>query len=150
MVALRLCIPDADSRAENLAKHVCLEDLDSLVTEMKALQPELKKMATPRAMSNIDKLIRESEERLGNMKAELASATGAPTSPLQVDVHSTTATPVLTMEPNTPQSSSPPSTNASATEDILDGTSAAKVAPAVGDTDKTLCSELHLANPVEA
>ncbi len=38
----------------------------------------------------------------------------APSPPLRVDVSSAAPTPVLTMEPNTPQSSGPPSTHASA------------------------------------
>ena len=56
----------------------------------------------------------------------------SPASPsLQVDVSSAAPTPVLTMEPNTPQSSSPPSTNAGASDESVDETLKATIS----DTD---------------
>jgi mRNA-binding protein PUF3 len=62
---------------------------------------------------------------------------------LQVDVNSAAPTPVLTMEPNTPQSSSPPSTNASAADDIVDETAASDLKS--GSTESTeMCPEVRV------
>lgn len=82
---------------------------------------ELKKSASSRQAEAIAKLL---EEESGSETVTTPATTPASTpsatpalntaSALHVDVNSSTPTPVLTNESNSPQSSGPPSTNASA------------------------------------
>ncbi|KAM5351310.1 hypothetical protein ACJ41O_004033 [Fusarium nematophilum] len=82
-----------------------------LVEDIKPHYYILKKSGTSRQLQALEKLL------------ELGSG-GPPTknglSGLQVDVNSSTATPVLTNESNSPQSTGPPSTNASAIDVPVD------------------------------
>ncbi|KAL8313900.1 hypothetical protein RB597_006353 [Gaeumannomyces tritici] len=88
----------------------------NFVMKMKPQFNSLKKNNSGRQIAAIDKII-------SSVSHSEAGPDGAAAS-LQVDVSSAAPTPVLTMEPNTPQSSSPPSTNAGANDDIVDDTGA--------------------------
>ncbi|WYZ40111.1 hypothetical protein EsH8_IV_000452 [Colletotrichum jinshuiense] len=81
---------------------------DAFVEEMRPQFNTLRKTSTSRQLAAIDRLIYATQtppSKSGGSQADTSSA--APT-------------PVLTMEPNTPQSSSPPSTNASAVGEVAD------------------------------
>ncbi len=84
--------------------------------EMKPQFHALKKASTGRQIAAIDRLM----SAAGSAKPD--SPTTAPASPaLQVDLSSAVPTPNLTNEPNSPSSSSPPSTTPSAAgEAVLD------------------------------
>ena len=79
-----------------------------------ALRPALERARNSgeggKHVETIARLLAETAERL--------EASTAPTSPLQLDVGSAALTPNLTMEPNSP-SSSPPSTTESAVDDLV-------------------------------
>ncbi|KAH8879857.1 ARM repeat-containing protein [Thozetella sp. PMI_491] len=89
---------------------------ENLVEEMKPQFHALKKASTGRQIAAIDRLMSAAGSTTG--KAESPSMT--PASPaLQVDISSAAPTPNLTMEPNSPSSSSPPSTTPSAADEAL-------------------------------
>ncbi|KAF9877280.1 hypothetical protein CkaCkLH20_04980 [Colletotrichum karsti] len=79
---------------------------DAFIEEMRPQFLLLRKTSTSRQLAAIDRLMHATENP--------ASKSGGS----QAD--STAPTPVLTMEPNSPQSSSPPSTNASAIGEVTD------------------------------
>ena len=83
-----------------------------MVEEMKPQFHALKKASTGRQIAAIDRLI----SAAGTNKGE--GSTAGPESP-SLQLSSAAATPNLTMEPNSPSSSSPPSTSPSAAEDVL-------------------------------
>jgi len=96
-----------------------------------ALKPQLatlKRTVIQKQQGMVDRMT-----KLVNEAEEFAKQEGIT---LPVDASSAAPTPVLTREPNTPQSSSPPSTNASAVGEALDGSDAAKTATP-GDTYAT-------------
>jgi len=84
-------------------------------------------------VDTIGHLLEETSQRL--------DASTAPTSPLQLDVGSAAPTPNLTMEPNSP-SSSPPSTTESAVDDVVGEPLKAQLAAASG---RRLSPEVRLA-----
>jgi mRNA-binding protein PUF3 len=89
----------------------------------------LKKASTGRQIAAIDRLIFAAASPVPSKLGSVSAACGSgPTTPsLQVDINSAAPTPVLTMEPNSPQSSSPPSTNASAVGEAIEDNAKAKV-----------------------
>ncbi|PKS10003.1 hypothetical protein jhhlp_004627 [Lomentospora prolificans] len=99
-------------------------DLEAFVEEMRPHLGALKKGSSSRQLQALEKLM-VSQPPSATSKASSNSGSRAGSRPtsanlslapgLQVD--STTPTPVLTMEPNSPQSSNPPSTNESAAGD---------------------------------
>ena len=113
------------------------EEREAFIEEMKPQFHSLKKVSTGRQIAAIDRLISAVSSPVPGKPASLSgsvagSVSGAsPASPgLQVEVNSAAPTPVLTMEPNSPQSSSPPSTNASAIEDSAEEPTSTKEASA--------------------
>ncbi|EOO02234.1 putative pumilio domain-containing protein [Phaeoacremonium minimum UCRPA7] len=107
------------------------EEREAFVEEMKPQFTSLKKVSTGRQIAAIDRLMSAVSSPTPGKPASLSGSVNgsvngsvsgaAPASPgLQVEVNSAAPTPVLTMEPNSPQSSSPPSTNASAVEDTAE------------------------------
>ena len=62
---------------------------------------------------------------------------------LPIDANSAAPTPVLTREPNTPQSTSPPSTNASAVGEATEDTESTKTAT-TGDFPRTSYPEVRV------
>jgi mRNA-binding protein PUF3 len=86
---------------------------EGLIEEMKPQFQALKKASTGRQIAAIDRLISAASSPT---KAD-GSRAADPESPLHVDLSSAAPTPNLTMEPNSPSSSSPPSTSPSAAED---------------------------------
>lgn len=105
------------------------------VMKMKPQFNSLKKNNSGRQIAAIDKIISAVEH------SDAGSDGGAAC--LQVDVSSAAPTPVLTMEPNTPQSSSPPSTNAGANDDMADETGA-MVAKPQGPESAEKCPEVRV------
>lgn len=103
--------------------------------KMKPQFNSLKKNNSGRQIAAIDKIISAVEH------SDAGSDGGAAC--LQVDVSSAAPTPVLTMEPNTPQSSSPPSTNAGANDDMADETGA-MVAKPQGPESAEKCPEVRV------
>ncbi|KAF3064464.1 Maternal protein pumilio [Daldinia childiae] len=92
---------------QKLMSHLEGPDLESFKEEMRPHFTNLKKYSTGRQNTALDRLMSAS------------SAVTSPTTPnLLVDVNSAAPTPSLTMEQNSPQSSSPPSTNASVEESM--------------------------------
>lgn len=87
-------------------------DRVSFIEEMRPHFASLKKHSTGRQITALDRLMSASS---GDAINGLSS--GGPTTPnLVVEVNSAAPTPSLTMEQNSPESSSPPSTNASVEE----------------------------------
>ncbi|KAF6793058.1 mRNA binding protein pumilio [Colletotrichum sojae] len=80
------------------------EERMAFVEELKPQFAILRKSSNSRQVAAIDRLMSAAEKPGGS----------------QADANSAAPTPVLTMEPNSPQSSSPPSTNASAIGEIAD------------------------------
>ena len=108
---------------------------------MKPQFVSLKKASTGRQNMALDRLISATESppppRPGS-----APAPSVPTTPaLPVDANSASPTPVLTMEPNTPQSSSPSSANASALGEVVDDGLSANPA---GSKEGTACPEVRV------
>ncbi|KAI1647532.1 ARM repeat-containing protein [Daldinia loculata] len=92
---------------QKLMQHLEGPDRESFIEEMRPHFANLKKYSTGRQITALDRLMSAS------------SAATSPTTPnLLVDVNSAAPTPSLTMEQNSPQSSSPPSTNASVEESM--------------------------------
>ncbi|KAI0847845.1 ARM repeat-containing protein [Daldinia vernicosa] len=92
---------------QKLLQHLEGPDRESFIEEMRPHFANLKKFSSGRQMTALDRLMSAS------------SAGTSPTTPnLLVDVNSAAPTPSLTMEQNSPQSSSPPSTNASVEESM--------------------------------
>ncbi|KAJ9154934.1 Pumilio domain-containing protein [Pleurostoma richardsiae] len=113
---------------------------ESFIEEMKPQFHSLKKVSTGRQIAAIDRLISAvsspTSESAGSPSGSVNGSVSAttPGSPaLPVD-NSVAPTPVLTMEPNSPQSSSPPSTNASAVEENINESNKAKGPAAVDNS----------------
>ncbi|TEA03257.1 Pumilio-like protein 2 [Colletotrichum sidae] len=85
------------------------EERESFVESMKPQFNILRKTSTNRQIAAIDRLLQATQQ-----------APAAKPGSSQVDINSAAPTPVLTREPNTPQSSSPPSTSASAVGEVAD------------------------------
>ncbi|XXH04842.1 hypothetical protein Hte_011264 [Hypoxylon texense] len=109
---------------QKLMQHLEPTELELLVHEMKPHFASLKKHSTGRQITALDRLMSASSASSGgpslaNSVNGMSSA--GPTTPnLLVEVNSAAPTPSLTMEQNSPESSSPPSTNASIEESVDD------------------------------
>ncbi|KAI0883363.1 ARM repeat-containing protein [Annulohypoxylon maeteangense] len=102
---------------QKLMQHLEGPDRDSFIEEMRPHFANLKKYSTGRQITALDRLMSASSVIPGS---GFATASGSPTTPsLLVEVNSSAPTPSLTMEQNSPESSSPPSTN-SGMEEPLD------------------------------
>lgn len=93
-----------------------------LVDDMNVHFPTLRATLTGRHAQITQRLVDatngiQSQQQRSRDGVSSAKNTSRRSSTLQVDVNSSTPTPVLTMEQNSPQSSSPPSTNSSALGD---------------------------------
>ncbi|KAM6540017.1 mRNA binding protein puf3 [Fusarium falciforme] len=106
---------------QKLLKRAEPAEKEALKDKIRPLLDELKKSATTRQVEAISKHLEdESESETATTPATTPASTPSATpalntaSALHVDVNSSTPTPVLTNESNSPQSSGPPSTNASA------------------------------------
>jgi mRNA-binding protein PUF3 len=86
---------------------------DSFIEEMRPHFMALKRGSSTRQIQALEKLMAATSPSPAASKAGSRPTSSA----LQVDVNSAAPTPMLTMEPNSPNSSSPPSTNASAAGD---------------------------------
>ncbi|KAK8139149.1 armadillo-type protein [Apiospora sp. TS-2023a] len=105
------------------------EDRASFVTHLTPEVDSAKKNAPSRQVTAVEGLINNPDENDPSSRTEMAQ----PDSPgLQLDVNSTSPTPGLTTEHNSPDSSSPPSTNSSAEEEVVHDHSRAKIAAAEG------------------
>jgi mRNA-binding protein PUF3 len=106
--------------AEKLLNQLEGADRDAFVEEMKPQFLTLKKGNTNgRQIAAIDRLIFAAASPASGTKTGTPAST-APASPaLPVDPSSAAPTPNLTTESNSPSSSSPPSTGASATEETF-------------------------------
>ncbi|KAI2468561.1 ARM repeat-containing protein [Annulohypoxylon bovei var. microspora] len=103
---------------QKLMQHLEGPDRDSFIEEMRPHFANLKKYSTGRQITALDRLM--SASSVGPGGPGFATASGSPTTPsLLVEVNSSAPTPSLTMEQNSPESSSPPSTN-SGLEESLD------------------------------
>lgn len=88
-------------------------DREAFIEDMKPHFIALKKTTTGRQIAAIDRLISAASK--ASVSSQPQSTTpGQNTPALQLDVNSPAPTPVLTMDQNSPQSISPPSTHASA------------------------------------
>ncbi|KAI0377839.1 ARM repeat-containing protein [Hypomontagnella monticulosa] len=96
---------------QKLMQHLEGPDRESFIEEMRPHFAALKKYSTGRQITALDRLMSASSTPLG-------PATSPTTPNLLVEVNSAAQTPSLTMEQNSPQSSSPPSTNASVEESV--------------------------------
>ncbi|KAI1661896.1 ARM repeat-containing protein [Daldinia decipiens] len=92
---------------QKLMQHLEGPDRESFIEEMRPHFANLKKYSTGRQITALDRLMSAS-----------STATSPTTPNLLVDVNSAAPTPSLTMEQSSPQSSSPPSTNASVEESM--------------------------------
>ncbi|KAI1768772.1 ARM repeat-containing protein [Hypoxylon sp. FL1150] len=97
---------------QKLMHHLEGPDRDSFIEEMRPHFASLKKHSTGRQITALDRLM--SASTTGSING--MSPTGPTTPSLLVEVNSAAPTPLLTMEQNSPESSSPPSTNASIEE----------------------------------
>ncbi|KAM0271930.1 hypothetical protein ACHAQH_008893 [Verticillium albo-atrum] len=102
-------------------------DREAFIEEMKPQFIALKKTSTGRQIAAIDRLIFAASSPAPPRPGSNKATSGQNTPALQVD--SSAPTPVLTMEPNSPQSSSPPSTNASAVGETADDDRKAQLHP---------------------
>jgi mRNA-binding protein PUF3 len=115
------------SRLEKLLNQLDGPERESFIEVMEPQFAALRKMVTGKQIAAIDRLMSAARSPVPS-KPGSTSASSAPATPgLQVDVNSAAPTPVLTMEPNSPQSSSPPSTDASAAGDAADDGAKVKV-----------------------
>ncbi len=115
----------SNAAAEKLLSQLKGADWDVFADALKPELYALKKAAGNRQTAAVDRLIDavSDSNRPGTPEPSHASPTS-----LHVDVSSAGPTPVLTMEPNTPQSSGPPSTKASAAEETGDELASGKAA----------------------
>ncbi|KAI0128524.1 armadillo-type protein [Xylariales sp. AK1849] len=97
------------------------EDKEDFRKEMEPQFASLKKTASGRQITAIDRLIAQSNEAKGSSYSDNTLSTAArPSTPgLQIDVNSTAPTPDLT-EHNSPESCSPPSTLSATDETIIE------------------------------
>ncbi|CAJ2507035.1 Uu.00g082210.m01.CDS01 [Anthostomella pinea] len=96
-------------------------EYDDLREEVRPLLPALRKQFNNRQMAAIEKIVGSSPATTSTTSAAGVAAAASPGTPyLHVDVNSSAPTPSLTMEQNSPQSSSPPSTNISTVEEVVD------------------------------
>ncbi|KAI1398452.1 ARM repeat-containing protein [Hypoxylon fuscum] len=94
---------------------------ESFIDEMRPHFLALKKLSAGRQMTALDRLISASSVSPAPNSANTVngvSSTGPATPNLLVEVNSAAPTPSLTMEQNSPESSSPPSTDASVEESV--------------------------------
>ncbi|KAI0180321.1 ARM repeat-containing protein [Hypoxylon sp. FL1284] len=109
---------------QKLMQHLTGPDLESFVEEMKPHFASLKKHSTGRQNTALDRLMSASSTTPGGPSFGTGmngTSSAGPTTPsLMVEVNSAVPTPSLTMEQNSPESSSPPSTNASVEESADD------------------------------
>ncbi|KAI4870947.1 ARM repeat-containing protein [Hypoxylon rubiginosum] len=116
---------------QKLMQHLEGSDRESFIEEMRPHFASLKKHSTGRQITALDRLMSASSAgsegpSFANSVTGMSSA--GPTTPsLQVEVNSAAPTPSLTMEQNSPESSSPPSTNASIEESVDENNS--KISP---------------------
>ncbi|KAI0429196.1 ARM repeat-containing protein [Xylaria sp. FL1042] len=100
----------------------------AFVSEVKAYIPILRKQGAGRQNAGLDRLA-AAVEAVSSTADSNGSATTAGTAPstpsLAVEVNSAVPTPLLTTEQNSPQSSSPPSTSISTTDEASEDTKAA-------------------------
>ncbi|KAJ4325337.1 mRNA binding protein puf3 [Fusarium piperis] len=106
---------------QKLLKRVESVEREALKDKIRPLLDELRRSGTSKQVQAISRLLEdESESETATTPATTPASTPSATpalntaSALHVDVNSSTPTPVLTNESNSPQSSGPPSTNASA------------------------------------
>ncbi|KAI0971155.1 ARM repeat-containing protein [Xylaria arbuscula] len=102
----------------------------AFVSEIRAYLPLLKKQGAGRQNAGLDRLSAAVEASTGTSGTNGSDATAGttPSSPsLAVEVNSAVPTPSLTTEQNSPQSSSPPSTNISTTDEGSEETKTAHV-----------------------
>ncbi|KAK8124823.1 uncharacterized protein PG998_000582 [Apiospora kogelbergensis] len=102
------------------------EDRASFVTHLTPEVESAKKNAPSRQVTAVEGLINNPDEIESTDMAQPASPG------LQLDVNSVSPTPGLTTEHNSPDSSSPPSTNSCAEEEVVHDHSRAKIAAAEG------------------
>ncbi|KAI2615482.1 ARM repeat-containing protein [Hypoxylon sp. NC1633] len=100
---------------QKLMQHLDSPDRESLIEEMRPHFTNLKKFSTGRQITALERLMSASSANMVNGVSGIAST--SPTTPsLVIDINSAAPTPSLTMEENSPESSSPPSTKASMEE----------------------------------
>ncbi|KAI1213508.1 ARM repeat-containing protein [Annulohypoxylon truncatum] len=100
---------------QKLMQHLEGPDRDSFIEEMRPHFANLKKYSTGRQITALDRLMSASTVGPGS---GFGTASGSPTTPnLLVEVNSSAPTPSLTMEQNSPETSSPPSTNSALIEE---------------------------------
>ncbi|KAI0013609.1 ARM repeat-containing protein [Xylariaceae sp. FL0662B] len=111
-------------------------DREALLDEMRPQFANLKKMSTGRQITALDRLMTASSavptasSSANNANGGPATASTGPLTPsLLVEVNSAAPTPSLTMEQNSPESSSPPSTNDGTLEEAADVKKNTKTAP---------------------
>ncbi|KAI1501005.1 armadillo-type protein [Biscogniauxia marginata] len=108
---------------QKLMQYLDGPDRESFIEEMRPQFATLKKMSTGRQILALERLMSVT----GGPNSASNTNVGTPTTPsLLVDVNSTAPTPSLTMEQNSPQSSSPPSTNVSTLEESVEEKKVAK------------------------
>ncbi|KAI5926421.1 armadillo-type protein [Camillea tinctor] len=108
---------------QKLMQYLDGPDRESFVEEMRPQFANLKKMSTGRQVLALERLM---SATAGANSTNNANG-GTPSTPsLLVDVNSTAPTPSLTMEQNSPQSSSPPSTNISTLDESVEEKKPAK------------------------
>ncbi|KAI1144191.1 ARM repeat-containing protein [Hypoxylon sp. FL0543] len=99
---------------QKLMQHLEGPDRESFIEEMRPHFANLKKYSTGRQITALDRLMSASSVGQGG-----TTGSTSPTTPsLLVEVNSAAATPSLTMEQNSPESSSPPSTNSALDESL--------------------------------
>jgi mRNA-binding protein PUF3 len=138
---------------EKLLNQLEGDERETLIEEMRPQFTSLKKVSTGRQITAIDRLMTAvgngpqssksgSPGAAGNYRQVPQSGLSTPA--LQVDVNSAAPTPVLTMEPNSPQSSSPPSTHDSTVGDVdnVDGGASTKLA--LTGTDQPASPEVRV------
>ncbi|KAI1107210.1 ARM repeat-containing protein [Jackrogersella minutella] len=107
---------------QKLMQHLEGPDRESFIEEMRPHFANLKKYSTGRQITALDRLMSASSVAPGG------PSSASPSTPsLLVEVNSAAPTPTLTMEQNSPESSSPPSTNSGLDESLDEKT--AKASP---------------------
>ncbi|KAI1641034.1 armadillo-type protein [Biscogniauxia mediterranea] len=102
---------------QKLMQYLDGPDRESFIEEMRPQFANLKKMSTGRQIMALERLM----SATGGPNSGNNANGGPPSTPsLLVEVNSTAPTPSLTMEQNSPQSSSPPSTNISTLDESVE------------------------------
>jgi mRNA-binding protein PUF3 len=111
--------------AEKMLNYLNDPEREAFIKEVTSQCAQLKKVSSCRQISAIDRLIAEATQASLSNGANAKSTepnTGSLAHSLQSDNNSSAApTPSLTMEQNSPQSSSPPSANVSTIEEHVGG-----------------------------